>query len=278
MTKRAGELGARLRAARLAHQPPLTLRQVGGDHLSVPMISRLERGDVMPSLESLFYLADRLGVSVASLVDPEFEKDQATRRTLDRGEALLDLQRPEEALVEFRAAGAGSWAVFGQIQALTRLGRVETAAALLTALNHADHTYHRATAEVALAQGQYRQALDHLVQATSHGKNIADAAQAPGPRDTRTAAELLFLQGRVHEQLGNKETARLQYQRALDLIRGITSPDAMAAAVKHPSGHASAEPSALALATATLAGLARLDTSIRIALGMLHVAMGRFRE
>jgi transcriptional regulator with XRE-family HTH domain len=99
-------IGARVRRARQARKPKMTLAQLAGTRLSISLVSKIERGHVWPSLPTLGYLAERLELPVASLLEsddvplenPSVSPFEPRAGSLDRAEAYLGLGEPEAAL------------------------------------------------------------------------------------------------------------------------------------------------------------------------------------
>ena len=89
------ELGRRLKAARL--EAGLTQRQLCGEVITRNMLSQIENGVARPSMDTLWYLADRLGKPMAyfldedSVVSPNRRVMEGARAALERGEALLEV-------------------------------------------------------------------------------------------------------------------------------------------------------------------------------------------
>jgi transcriptional regulator with XRE-family HTH domain len=93
-----GELGARLRAARVAQRLGLRelSRRVG---VSASMVSQLERGTVMPSVATLYRLVSELGISLDELfsaedVDPADHAEDADAADDDGAEAEAEEPAP----------------------------------------------------------------------------------------------------------------------------------------------------------------------------------------
>ena len=63
------ELGKRLKAARL--EAGLSQRQLCGEVITRNMLSQIENGAARPSMDTLLYLADRLGKPVAYFLDED---------------------------------------------------------------------------------------------------------------------------------------------------------------------------------------------------------------
>lgn len=134
------ELGERLKKARL--EAGLSQRQLCGDAITRNMLSLIENGSARPSMDTLRYLAGRLGKSVSYFLDEDAvlspnQALMAQARESENGREALDL------LKQYR----GPDAVFDREKRL-----LETLAVL-------------ALGEDALAQGRNRYAeevLDHL--------------------------------------------------------------------------------------------------------------------
>lgn len=88
------ELGKRLKAARL--EAGLSQRQLCGEVITRNMLSQIENGAARPSMDTLRYLADRLGKPMACFLDedpvvsPNRGVMEGARAALERGEALLE--------------------------------------------------------------------------------------------------------------------------------------------------------------------------------------------
>jgi transcriptional regulator with XRE-family HTH domain len=88
MAQRVGRNVRRLRQAQ-----GLTLSELsGGAGISVAMLSRLETGDVSPSLETLAALAEALGTSASTLLKDE-SAQQSDAQLVKRGEGLEVVRR-----------------------------------------------------------------------------------------------------------------------------------------------------------------------------------------
>ena len=105
------ELGARLRAARLARG--WTQTELAGDLVSVGYVSRLESGTRRPNSQVLEALTQRLGVSVDQLLRGESAPEQdEIRLTLDFAELSLENGDHAEAEVQARQSRDRSRAIF----------------------------------------------------------------------------------------------------------------------------------------------------------------------
>ncbi len=80
-------LGEKIR--KLRKQKKLTLEQLAGSELTKGMLSLIENNKAKPSMESLEYIASRLGVAISDLVGET--SIQETRELLEKAEALINL-------------------------------------------------------------------------------------------------------------------------------------------------------------------------------------------
>src|SRR5690348_10767807 len=87
----AVRVGGNVKRLRLAQG--VTLSELAGSAgISLAMLSRLEKGDVSPSLETLAALADALGTSAAMLLKEEAAQ-QSDAQLVPRGEGLEVVRR-----------------------------------------------------------------------------------------------------------------------------------------------------------------------------------------
>lgn len=76
------ELGTKIKNLRKKHN--MTQSALAGDRITRNMLSKIENGEALPSLETLFYIAERLGVTAGFLISAEedsfaFEKAACQR-------------------------------------------------------------------------------------------------------------------------------------------------------------------------------------------------------
>ena len=104
------KLGERLRQARL--EAGLSQRQLAGDRITRNMLSQIENGSAAPSMETLRFLAGRLGKPMSFFLD-ERETDAAL---LERAWAAYESGEAAEALslVEQHAQGREAWSREGR--------------------------------------------------------------------------------------------------------------------------------------------------------------------
>lgn len=106
------ELGEKIRAARL--EQGLSQRQLCGDRITRNMLSQIENGSARPSMDTLAYLAERLGKSVSfflerdAVTSPNMACMEAARQLWRAGdsrgalEALEQFRQPDELFEEER--------------------------------------------------------------------------------------------------------------------------------------------------------------------------------
>ncbi len=81
----------------------MTQKELAGDRITRNMLSQIESGAAQPSMKTLQYLAERLGVSAAALMDP---MDSAS--ALDAARRRLRAGDPEQAIALAEKAGGAS--------------------------------------------------------------------------------------------------------------------------------------------------------------------------
>ena len=134
------ELGKRLKEARLALG--LSQRQLCGDEITRNMLSQIENGSARPSVDTLRYLAARLGKSVSffleevTVTSPNQTLMAAAREACRAGNwhqvlAELDHYRGRDPLFDEEAALLRYLALLGLAEAALEDGRKPYAAALL---------------------------------------------------------------------------------------------------------------------------------------------------
>ena len=78
------ELGVKIRMLR--KKQGMTQNELAGDRITRNMLSKIENGEALPSLETLFYIAERLGIAPGFLLSEEedsfeFEKKLSAMNT-----------------------------------------------------------------------------------------------------------------------------------------------------------------------------------------------------
>jgi len=191
---RSIQLGERLRTLRVA--AGLTQSELAGGRFSKEYLSQIERGRTRPTVETLDWLAGRLGV------DPEYlesgvsaEERSRAEVVLARAEALLEAHRYVEAQDELARSR----------ERVVRVGAPELELRALLVESWAD-----------IQQGQITEALSVLVRAR-------DLAEAPGRSDVDRAAVLLRL-GVCRYKLSSISTAVALLDDALALADRSSLP------------------------------------------------------
>lgn len=226
-------LGARIRDLRKARG--LTQRVLAGDDLSVSLISMVEHDRVRPSLSTLRLLADRLGVTPASLLVEAGGPAEAEAR-LGHGDVLLRQHLLTPALEEYQAAQtlagrAGdrrlqTRAHLGLGQALLGLRQFDLADEHLAAAETgagelADARLQGLAANarglLAIRQRRFAAARAHLAEA------LALIRQAD-PADRRLEAVILTNLGRVFSNLALPMQALACFDEARPLLEAAADP------------------------------------------------------
>jgi tetratricopeptide (TPR) repeat protein len=270
----AVRIGARIRSARHSRQPRLTLAELGGERLSVAMLSRLERGDVVPSIDTLLYLSRQLDLPLASLFDSAGNEDGHNAAELERGWALFHLGRYDASLRVLQALDQEPVARVGAVRALTKLGQLDRAADLLERIPDDVEARDLALGELAFARRLLPQALDALVRAAQHVSTTLWGRLRH--------AETLLLLARVHHLRGSHETALVSLRQALTALSGLATPadiaDALLDQHDDPNKQRACCPRSQAGALALATYASRLSLTTLIALADAQSALGRQRE
>ena len=274
-------VGERLRALRRARG--LTLAQVAGDDVSVPLVSKIERDLVTPSLLTLRALARRLGVHPGTLLgETEIERsgDRDALGSLDRARARMLLGDPAAAAREAAAAmeSATDEALRARLLALraeASLGAGDVAQAGVYVWEGSQVApAGRAQAELAWVLGSLerrrgaRGAAQRAWAAALDG--LASAHAAGDPTATLTVARIQSELAGLHEQGGERETARHFLDRAEATLRPLADalalarallPNAPAAPMGMEAGDVGVASASLALAV--LAAAQRLQEQVQ---------------
>ena len=159
--------GERLR--RLREEQGLTQSQLAGDRLTKAFISQIETGRSRPSLATVEYLAERLGVSVVALA-PDYAADQEREYLFRATAASISGHRVEEAE-----------SLLTQLQPLIDSPRERARAA-------------RLRAELSEATGLVEEALTQAL--TAYDRAVAAADHEETARSCNVVVRLHFLAGR----------------------------------------------------------------------------------
>ncbi len=232
------ELGQRIRQARL--EAGLSQRQLCGDVITRNMLSLIENGSARPSMDTLLYLAGRLGKSVGYfLQEPTVSENQAMilqarQAPPEQAPELLGAYRMPDPVFdpEYRCRMAQGY--LAQAQIALEEKRTRYAQALLEkAAVHIPHSDHRQELErqrLLLAReagGSGPELARQLPDLSRELMLLAEAAMESG--DNLRAAALLdtassrsarwyFLRGQCHFALGQPKLAAQCYHQAEDQL------------------------------------------------------------
>jgi transcriptional regulator with XRE-family HTH domain len=274
MDESLAAVGARIKAARLAHRPPLRLVDVAGERLTAGMLSKIERGRVSASLGTLQYLATRLGVPLASLfvlsgrgdagggVGGDPAAGGALGDALGAARAALWLGDPADAE---RRAGAVAGALGAGGPALLRAAALGVAAEAMLERGGAEGAGHQVAAASEILAGapapagaaggaglgateaqlawvlglleRRRGKLDGAVRAWTQAVERLDAGDdtAGGAGATLLRARLLLELGGLHAVAGTPQTAGSLIRRAVLALRWLRDAGAVARAALPPA-------------------------------------------
>lgn len=174
------ELGQRLKQARL--EAGLSQRQLCGDEITRNMLSQIENGTARPSMDTLRYLAGRLGKSVSFFLEeaPEVSPNQAVMEQARQAYLAKDDPRALQALEQYREPDG----VFDQERRLLEV---------LACLH---------LAEQALADGRRPYAAELLTRAEKQAAGCAYCGEA-------LTRQMLLLKAGTEPQLRQKVVRRL---------------------------------------------------------------------
>jgi tetratricopeptide (TPR) repeat protein len=288
------QIGRRLRAARLARRPRMTLAELGGGEITAAMVSKIEHGQVLPSLPTLLYLARRLGMPPGDLLGADgvhdaIEQVLVARALLAAGQheqAVHAAQQAAASAQQTGAAAAHGYALAVLAAALRATGRLDKAE---QALDHATTlAATRQDAELTVALLVERALLElekgASTRAQEHLQEAVRMARAEGVWPAGAAQALLLL-GREAERHRHLETARLLYRQAQALLQELARPAARAAARLHrlqrargQSAHELSLDACRAEELFALVDAQRLAAEVELRLGTLALEEGRQDE
>lgn len=230
--------GERIKAARFARRPPLRLADLAGDGLSLGMLSKIERGRVSPSLATLQYLAQRLGVPLARLFEGE-SPGAGAWEALDAARAVLWLGDPVGASERALSLAGGGQALHGPGSeggpgALMRAAAIGLAAEALlergNAQGAAGHLMEASAILKSQAPGLPSQGSSRSAPAAGHGLTGAPGAPRPdGATDASgrgmpwdcvalVEAHLAWVLGLLERRRGQTALAERSWSRCLELL------------------------------------------------------------
>lgn len=214
----------------------MTLAELAGKELSAGLLSKIERGLVRPSLETLLLLARRVDKPPSYFLDHLEEgskaspPDLAAGRALAEGRALLALGAVGDAAARFEAATQApqvhqrAEALIGRGFALLAGNRLSEARELLEAGARLAEAAPPAAALRAwglLGLGNCSQRAGAASHALALLQQAIAAAEAAANEDGWThdiRAAALAAMAAIHRGRGENETARLLYRQAARLL------------------------------------------------------------
>jgi len=230
---RTPRLGERLRSLRVALG--LTQGQLAGDRFSKEYISQIERGKTKPTVETVEWLAARLGVDPSFLRSGVSADERARAETiLARADALLDEHRFDEAVEEYaRALPAvlGTGAVELQVRVLNgegiALAQTGDVKAGLQRLAQARELVERTEfsdvdrAEVLYRIGVCRCLLQSIATAVSLFNEALALAERSGLPCDQLRLAIFAWRSRCYRRQRDFEAAREDVERALELAEAM---------------------------------------------------------
>jgi len=236
---RPPRLGERLRQLRVA--AGLTQSDLAGDRFSKEYISQIERGKTRPTVETIDWLALRLGVDAGYLASGVSSDERAKAEAmLARADALTQEQRFPEAVEEYRRAlssvlATGSQelqvrALAGEATALAHDGEPRAALDLLTqarAIAEGESFSDIDRADILFRLGMCR----YLLSSISTAINLFSEALALGERSglpsDRLRLDVFSWRSRCYRRQRDYEAAREDVEHALELAEAMHDPRAL---------------------------------------------------
>ena len=232
-------LGRRLRSARQARG--LTQGQVADELMSVAYLSRIESGHRRPTAPALETLAERLGVTVDSLLgEPERHVVDEIRLALDYAELSLESGQPEDAerhlqqaldaMATSRMAGLRERARLLHARALEATNREDDAVIELEALidDRSTDGLTRIKAGIALCR-IYRETGD-LGRAIECGERVLSDVEEAGLNSCDEAVQLAVTLAAAHFERGDTAHAVRMCRKAITQAESLGSARARASA------------------------------------------------
>jgi tetratricopeptide (TPR) repeat protein len=227
----SGALGERIRSLRRA--AGMSQAELAGGRFSKEYVSQLERGKTRPSVETLEWLADRLGTDREFLLEGVSGADLARmEHALAEAGTLLETHRYDDALDAFRHAReleAAALPAFslriltGEAWAQTRVGDVDAALALLeeaTAVAAAPTFSDVDRADVLFRIGVCRYSLSDISEAIAVLDRALALVEASGLPADALRSDIFHWRSRCHRRNRDWVAAREDIERALELAEG----------------------------------------------------------
>ncbi|HEY7836030.1 MAG TPA: tetratricopeptide repeat protein, partial [Solirubrobacteraceae bacterium] len=228
-TPRIPRLGERLRQLRIG--AGLTQGQLAGDRFSKEYISQIERGKTRPTVETIDWLALRLGVDAGYLASGVSADERAKAEAiLARADALTEEQRFGEAVEEYRRAlaavlGTGSQELHvrtlaGEATALAHHGEPRVALGLLTqarAIAEGESFSDIDRADILFRLGVCRYLLSSISTAVSLFNEALALGERSGLPSDRLRLDIFSWRSRCYRRQRDYEAAREDVELALEL-------------------------------------------------------------
>src|SRR5260221_8201937 len=239
---RAPRLGERLRQLRVA--AGLTKTDIAGDRFSKEYISQIERGKTRPTLDTIEWLALRLGVDAGFLQSgvPADERAKA-EAILARAEVLLEEGRFDESIEEYTRAlpavlGTGAVelhvrALKGEAMAYAHNGDVKSALAMLgEARAHVEREEFSDIdrAEVLYRLGVCRYLLSSISTAVGLFNEALVLAERSGLPTDELRLNVCSWRSRCYTRQRDYEAAREDVELALELAEAMHDARALGVA------------------------------------------------
>ncbi len=236
---REPRLGDRVRQLRVS--VGLTQSELATGRFSKEYISQIERGKTRPTLETVHWLASRLGVD-ATFLESGVSNDERTRAeaVVTRAETLIERQEYDAAVDEFTQAQAAvaatgalelrvrvlsgeAWARIQRGEVRAGLKLLEQARALVETPSLSD--LDRAEIVFRLAVGRYL--ISSLATSVALlGEALALVERSPFPSDV-LRANILTWRSRCYRRQRDYEAAREDVERALELAESMQDANAL---------------------------------------------------
>jgi transcriptional regulator with XRE-family HTH domain len=236
--ERPSSLGERVRQLRIG--AGLTQTDLAAGRFSKEYVSQIERGKTRPTVETLRWLADRLGVDPGYLDSGVSTEERGRLEAhLARAEALNERHRYDEALAEFAAARASSTeyvapelelrCLLGESWAHIQAGTIDAALDLLgpareLAEREGFSDVDRAAVLFRLGVCRYK------LSSISTAIGLFDAALELADRSSLPCdllrADILGWRSRCYRRQRDWQAAREDVERALELAEAMSDPRA----------------------------------------------------
>ena len=240
-TTRAPRLGERLRQLRVA--AGLTQTDIAADRFSKEYISQIERGKTRPTVETIEWLALRLGVDAGFLQSGVSADERAKAEAiLARADALVEEHQFDEALEEYAqalpavlATGAVELhvrALNGEGMARAQSGDVKGALVLLVearSLVEREEFSDIDRAEVLYRLGVCRYMLSSISTAIGLFNEALTLAERSDFPSDQLRLNIFGWRSRCYRRQRDYEAAREDVERALELAEATHDPRALGA-------------------------------------------------